>query len=106
MTMKYKLCLLVAAAFAAATLNAGAADGAAIYAKKCASCHGKDGKGATAMGKKLKVKDMTVTKPSEAQTIKSIKEGVTEGGKLVMKPVAGLSDDDAKAVAAFVKGLK
>ncbi|MCF7733022.1 MAG: cytochrome c [Akkermansiaceae bacterium] len=104
--MKYKMCLLVATAFAAATLNAGAADGAALYTKKCVACHGKDGKGTTSMGKKLKVKDMTVTKPSEAAIIKAIKEGVTEGGKLTMKPVKGLSDDDAKAIAAYVKGLK
>lgn len=106
MTMNSKLCLLATAIFAGAALNAGAADGAAIFAKKCAACHGADGKGATAMGKKMKCKDMTTTSISEAQTIKAIKEGVKEGGKVRMKPIASLSDDEAKAVAAYVKGLK
>ena len=104
MKIKHTLCLIAAAALVS-TLNASA-DGAAVYASKCASCHGADGKGATMMGKKLKVKDMTVTKPTEAQVVKSIKEGVKEGDKVVMKPVASVSDDDAKALAAFIKGLK
>lgn len=104
--MKAKLCLLGAAAFAAATLNAGAADGAAIYTSKCVSCHGADGKGATAMGKKLKCKDLTVSKPTEAQVVKAVKEGIKEGDKVRMKPIAGVTDDDAKAIAAYIKGLK
>jgi mono/diheme cytochrome c family protein len=33
------------------------ADGAALWAQHCASCHGKDGSGNTTMGKKLGVKD-------------------------------------------------
>ena len=35
------------------------ADGAALWAQNCASCHGKDGSGNTTMGKKLGVKDYT-----------------------------------------------
>ncbi len=104
--MKIKMCLLGVAVFAAATLNSGAADGAAVFTSKCASCHGADGKGATAMGKKLKCKDLTVTKPTEAQVVKAVKEGVKEGDKVHMKPIAGVSDDDAKAIAAYIKGLK
>ena len=33
------------------------ADGAALWAQNCASCHGKDGSGNTTMGKKLGLKD-------------------------------------------------
>ena len=35
------------------------ARGKLVYEQHCASCHGKDGSGATTMGKKLGVKDYT-----------------------------------------------
>lgn len=105
MKMKNKLCLLAASALIATTLNASA-DGAATFTSKCASCHGADGKGATTMGKKLKVKDLTVTKPTEAQVATAVKDGIKEGDKVRMKAITGLTDDEVKAVAAFIKGLK
>ena len=90
---------LVAAAlvlFASAAL----ADGKAIFGSKCASCHGPDGKGATAMGKKLGVKDLTATKLSAAE----IEETIAKGrGK--MTPFGGkLQPNEIKDVAGFVKG--
>ena len=45
------------------------ADAAADYKAKCATCHGPDGKGDTAMGKTMKVKDLgsaEVQKQSDA----------------------------------------
>jgi len=77
-----------------------AADGAATYKAKCAGCHGADGsKAIPAMGvKPLNVP--AVTGQSEAQLVTIITKGQ---GK--MKPQA-MSDDDAKAVAGFVKSLK
>jgi mono/diheme cytochrome c family protein len=106
-TMK-KLCLITAATIAAATLNASAADGAAIYTKECAKCHGADGKGATTMGKKLKCKDLTVeaAKLGEAKIAAAVKEGVKEGDKVVMKPYKDMSEADVKAVAKYVLSLK
>ncbi len=103
-----QLCLISAATILAATLNASAADGAAIYAKECAKCHGADGKGATTMGKKLKCKDLTVeaAKLGEAKIVAAITDGVKEGDKVVMKPTKGISADDAKAVAKYVLTLK
>lgn len=35
-----------------------AADGAALYKAKCATCHGADGKGQNAMGKKMNLRDL------------------------------------------------
>jgi mono/diheme cytochrome c family protein len=77
-----------------------AADGAATYKAKCAGCHGADGsKAIPAMGvKPLNVP--AVTGQTEAQLVTIITKGQ---GK--MKPQA-MSDDDAKAVAGFVKSLK
>lgn len=106
-TMK-TLMLIAVSAFVAAASNASAADGSALFSKQCAKCHGADGKGDTKMGKKLKIKDLTVEvgKLSDARIAASIKEGVKENGKLRMKPIKGLSDADVDAVVKFVKTLK
>lgn len=101
-----KMCVITASALAAMVMSATAEDGAAIYAKDCAKCHGADGKGATAMGKKLKCKDLTTTKPGEARIEKSIKEGVKEDDKVRMKAFTDLSDADVKAVTKHVGTLK
>lgn len=53
-------------------------DGAAIYKSKCAACHGVDGKGQTAMGKNMKLKDLgsaEVQKLTNAELDKIIADG-------------------------------
>ena len=87
------------------------ADVAQIWDTKCASCHGKDGKGQTKMGTKLSIKDMTDAKVqaafTDADAIKAIKEGVTENGTQKMKAFGDkLSDDDIKGLVAKVRSLK
>jgi cytochrome c6 len=78
------------------------ADGGALWAQKCASCHGKDGSGNTAMGKKLGVKDYTKNQSfSDAEAANAIKNGQ---GK--MKAFKQLSDADVKALVAYVRSLK
>jgi cytochrome c6 len=87
------------------------ADVGATWATNCAACHGKDGKGATMMGRKLSIKDLTDPKVqssfSDADATKAIKDGVTENGTEKMKAFGGkLSDDDIKALVAHVRSLK
>lgn len=93
----------ISIALAASFLLAGAAqaaDGKALFASKCTVCHGQDGKGQSAMGKKLGVKDLSVTKLSEADI-----EATIAKGKGKMTPFGGkLSPEEIKAVAGFVKG--
>jgi len=98
----------MAVAFITAALNANAADGSAVFSKECAKCHGAAGKGDTAMGKKLNIKDLGAAqaKLSDAQVAKTIKEGIQADGKLRMKPIKGLSDDDIQAVTKFIRTLK
>ena len=81
---------IVTALFAVAFATAAAADGAAVYAAKCKSCHGADGSGTKMAPEAIKGKDST----------KSIAEG-----KGKMKPVK-LEAADAAAVTAFVKAMK
>ena len=82
---------------------ASAADGAALWGQHCASCHGKDGSGATTMGKKLGVKDYTKDQGfSDAEAEKIIMDG-----KDKMKGFKGkISEDDAKALVKYVRSLK
>ena len=89
--------------------SASAGDAKENWGKSCAKCHGPDGSGQTVMGKKLKLADLTDAKVQAGMTddaiSKSIKEGVTKDGK-TMKAVAGLTDDDVKALVKYVRGLK
>ena len=88
-----------------------AADAKDLYEKDCAKCHGSDGKGETKMGKKLGAKDYTDPKVQDALTdqaaFKATKDGLKDkDGKVLMKPAEGLSDDDVKALVAYIRTFK
>jgi mono/diheme cytochrome c family protein len=85
--MKRIVIALAAVAFSTAAF----ADGAATYAAKCKGCHGAAGEGAK----------MAPT-PIAGMDAATVEKAITEG-KGKMKPV---KIEDAKAVAAFVAGLK
>jgi len=76
-----------------------AEDGAAIYKSKCAACHGAAGEGK--VGPALK---------GEAMSADQIADALLKGapGKKAPhgKPMAGLTADQAAAVASYVKTLK
>ena len=96
--MKRFLAVVVVMAFAG-SLAWAADDGAAIYKTKCAACHGPAGEGK--MGPALK---------GTSHTAEQIADFVTKGeaGKKAPhgKPMSGLTAEQAKAVADFVKTLK
>ena len=98
------------AACAAMLVSVSAADVKENWEKSCAKCHGPDGKGETKMGKKLEIKDFTDAKVQadmkEDAMLKAIKEGVKDGEKTRMKAVEGLSDEEMKALVAYVRTLK
>jgi cytochrome c553 len=106
-----RILTLSIAVMAVSALSARAADGKATYEKDCAKCHGADGKGETTMGKRYKAKDYTDAKVQaelkDEAAVKAIKEGYKDkDGKVVMKPAEGLSDDDIKAVVAYMRTFK
>jgi len=76
-----------------------AQDGAGVYKAKCAACHGAEGQGK--IGPALKG-----TSLSEDQIVAVLTKGDDAKKPPHKKAMNGLSADDAKAVAAYVKGLK
>jgi mono/diheme cytochrome c family protein len=103
--------LLAGSLVIASSLSGLGADAKANWDANCAQCHGKDGKADTKMGKQLSAKDLTDAKVqaafSDAKATQSIKEGVKENGKTTMKAFAGkLTDDEIKALVAYVRTLK
>ena len=81
------MAMMMASAFAAE-------DGGALYKAKCAGCHGAAGEGK--MGPAIKGKTNVV-------------DVLTKGGATKAphtKPMAGVSADQAQAIATYVSGLK
>jgi mono/diheme cytochrome c family protein len=97
--------------FLATSWSLRAADAKANWDANCVQCHGKDGKADTKIGKTLNAKDLTDSKVqaafTDAKATDSIKNGVKENGKTTMKAFGGkLTDDEIKALVAYVRTLK
>ena len=76
-----------------------AEDGAAIFKTKCAMCHGATGEGKS--GPALKGTALTAAQITDVLTNGAPGKKAPHG-----KAVAGITADQAAAVAAFVKTLK
>jgi mono/diheme cytochrome c family protein len=76
-----------------------AADGAAVYKAKCAACHGPEGQGK--VGPAVKGTSMT---PDQITDL--LAKGNDAKKAPHKKAVAGVSAEDAKAAADYVKTLK
>lgn len=79
-----------------------AADGAKLYAAKCAECHGKDGKEASVSGKAIAGGSGALAK------LTGYKNGTFGGDqKAIMQGnVATLSDSELNTIASYVDTLK
>jgi cytochrome c551 len=79
--------------------------GGDLFKSKCAMCHGPDGKGDTAMGKKFALRDLAsadVQKQSDAEL-----SGIITKGKGKMPPYEGkLTSDQVQSVVKFIRTLK
>jgi predicted CXXCH cytochrome family protein len=95
---------VLAAVITVASAMCFAQDGAALYKSKCQACHGAAGTPSPGMVKMMGIKptsDASIQALSADQVAATVKNG-----KGKMKPIAGLSDAEVKAVAAFFKTLK
>jgi len=106
-----KLIMLAAILGFTAALAASAADGKANWDNLCAKCHGKDGKGQTRIGQKLGARDYSDPKVQDSLTddaaFKATKEGLkSKDGVILMKAYSDLSDDDIKALVAYLRTFK
>jgi mono/diheme cytochrome c family protein len=90
---------LIVTMSAALTVPAFAADVAATYKAKCAVCHGPEGQGK--VGPALKG-----TSLSSDDIVALLTNGNDAKKAPHKKGISGVSADDAKAAAEFVKGLK
>ena len=94
-----------------AAIGAYAADAKSNWDDNCAKCHGDTGKGDTITGKKLQIRDFSDAKVqaqfTDDEAFKALKEGLKDqNGKMRMKPVEDMSDEDITALVKYVRGLK
>jgi len=100
---------LQASVFSAALLIAAPAalgDAAEVYAKNCASCHGKDGKGDTMMGKKNKVKDYTDAKAQASFTDAEALKVILEGKEKMKGYKDKITEAEAKEQVKYIRAFK
>ena len=91
--------ILIVAVTMTVALPAFAADGAATYKAKCAACHGPEGQGK--IGPALKGSSLTAEQVTDLLT-----KGDEAKKAPHKKALPGVTADDAKAVADYVKSLK
>lgn len=103
--MKCKLLIgstvLVASLVILPALSWGAEDGAALYKKRCAACHGASGEGKPAM----KAPPLKGTALTADQVVERLTKGEATSKAPHNKGMSGLNDTQAKAIADFVKTL-
>ena len=95
------------AIFASSVFTGGvvAPDGVALYGQKCATCHGKDGKG-TAMWKSKGQPDFTDPKYQSSVTDQQISASIHDGkGKFMPAFKGKLSDDQISSLVAQVRAF-
>jgi mono/diheme cytochrome c family protein len=90
---------------APARIAVAAADGAALYKTKCASCHGADGKGNTAYGKTNKLRDLGSAEV-QAQSDQQLYDVTAKGKGKMPGYEKSLGAEGVKALVAFMRTLK
>ena len=100
--MKRKAIVLILAMTLAPAVFA--ADGAAVYKAKCATCHGVDGKGQSPMGKKMGLRDLG-SPEVQKQTYKELYDWTAVGKGKMPGYKDKLSDEEIKALVAHMRAF-
>ncbi len=85
-------------------LRAEDSPGVALFRSNCIICHGGDGSGNTALGKKYKVRDLKSPEPQKATDAEWF--DVISKGKKPMPAFAGrLKDNEIREVISYLRDL-
>lgn len=87
---------------------AHAADANEVYIKNCAVCHGKDGKAQSAIARKLGVKDLSLSKLTDAQIERQILNGRPADQNSAKMPAFKdrLTAEEIKSLIPLVKAFR
>jgi mono/diheme cytochrome c family protein len=99
--MKRNAAMMMGALLLSSSLALAAEDGAALYKKRCAGCHGAQGEGKPAM----KAPSLKTTKMDADQITAHLTKGEPTSKAPHNKAISGLTADQAKAIADYVKTL-
>jgi len=101
--MKRTIVVSLTAIFLILSSASFAADeGAALFKSKCSGCHGASGEGKAA----IKAPALKETSLDASQIVERITKGESTSKPPHNKGISGLSEDQAKAIADYVKTLK
>jgi mono/diheme cytochrome c family protein len=101
--MTHKFVIALAGLLLPALLTCSAADdGAALYKKKCAACHRANGEGKPPM----KAPALKGTNKGVDQLVDHITKGEPESKAPHNKGMPGLTDEQAKSIAEYIKTLQ
>jgi mono/diheme cytochrome c family protein len=102
MQMKTNAAMMMGILLLTSAFSLAAEDGAALYKKRCAGCHGAQGEGKQAM----KSPSLKATKMEANQITAHLTKGEPASKPPHNKAIGGLKHDDAKAIAEYVKTLQ
>jgi mono/diheme cytochrome c family protein len=100
--MKLSVLMMTATLLLTGSAASGADDAAAIYKRRCSGCHGATGEGKSAM----KAPALKGTKLEESQIIDHLLKGEPASKPPHNKGISGMTEAQAKAIAAYVKTFK
>jgi mono/diheme cytochrome c family protein len=83
-----------------------AGDAHALYDKKCAECHGKDGRSHTFRGKHTHSRDLTDPQWQDQVTDERIYNSISNGKEKMPAFGKKLSETDINSLVTFVRNLK
>lgn len=102
--MKPALCLIFVAACSAKEQAGTTVDGAELYEKFCATCHGPTGKPDATMAAKLGVRDLTSPELRARVTPGLVEQQVRNGSQNKLMPAfaGAFTDEQIRAIATYV----
>jgi cytochrome c len=100
--MKCKVVVSLAAMWLILASASLADDGAALYKSRCSACHGVNGEGKASM----KAPALKGTSLDAVQITEHITKGEATSKPPHNKGIPGVSDEQAKSIADYIKSLK